>query len=305
MSTTPAPPTFSVVIPTYNRAGVLADAVQSALTQTLAPHEVIVVDDGSTDHTETLLQRYAGRVAYVRQSNAGPAAARNRGIETASGQYVSFLDSDDAWAPWTLECFAAAARDFNAPAIIAGHGAAWEQRNDLTRSTARMQESANFLRASANRPAFYGMGGLAVRADVLRRAGGFRAFLLCAEDQDLCLRVGDATGFAEIVSPPLYFQRTNLQHQSNHVENTARAALVLIDEERQRRYPGGETLAPIRRQMICAVARRAAEMCRRAGDRAAALQLYRRCFGWHVALRRWRFLLGFPMLMLRPGRTQS
>ena len=296
--------TFSVVIPTFNRGDVLADALDSVLAQSAAPLEIIVVDDGSTDHTPSIVQRYSGRIVCIRQSNAGPAAARNRGIEVARGQYVAFLDSDDAWAPWTLELFSRAVQDFGAPAVVVGHGADWQHCGQQC-GEVRLQGSANFLTASESRSAFFGTCGLAVRADVVRAAGGFRTSLLCAEDQDLCLRIGHAPGFAEIVSPPVYFQRFNLQHSSSHVQNTVDAALVLVDEERLGRYPGGADLAAARRGIICGVARRAADMCRRAGDRAGALRLYRLCFDWHVSLRRWRFLLGFPLLIAASRRPAS
>lgn len=307
-TSTPGPvetPTFSVVIPAFNRGNVLRDALDSVLAQTWPPLEVIVVDDGSTDDTAAAVTRYAGRITYVRQSNAGPAAARNHGIEIARGQYIAFLDSDDAWAPWALELFAKAAREFGAPAVIVGHGVDWQRRDHVLHNAARMRGSANFLTASASGSAFHGTCGLAIRADVVRAAGGFRRSLLCAEDQDLCLRVGYAPGFAEIMTPPLYFQRFNLQHSSNHLQNTVDAALVLVDDERHGRYPGGAALAAARRGIICGVARRAAEMCRQAGDRAGALRLYRLCFDWHLSLRRWRFLLGFPLLIAASRRPAS
>lgn len=95
---------ISAVIPTYNRAHTVARAVDSALEQTFALHEVIVVDDGSRDGTAGVMARYGDRsqsppVRYLRQDNAGPAAARNRGIREAAGDWIAFLDSDDRWLP--------------------------------------------------------------------------------------------------------------------------------------------------------------------------------------------------------------
>lgn len=96
-------PKVSVVIPTYNRAGFLAEAVESALEQTCPADEIIIVDDGSTDHTEQAVARHRGRLRYIRQKNSGPAAARNHGIRIASGDFVAFLDSDDVWVKNRLE----------------------------------------------------------------------------------------------------------------------------------------------------------------------------------------------------------
>ena len=93
----------SAIIPTYNSARYLAEAVESALKQTLEEIEVVVVDDGSTDETESLMRGYDLRVRYVRQPNSGVALARNRGIKESRGRYVAFLDADDVWVPHKLE----------------------------------------------------------------------------------------------------------------------------------------------------------------------------------------------------------
>lgn len=96
-------PLVSVVIPTYNRAGLLREAVESVLKQTYSPVEVVVVDDGSTDDTAAVVQEYGNRVRYSRRPNGGVNAARNIGFKQAKGQYVALLDSDDLWEPYKIE----------------------------------------------------------------------------------------------------------------------------------------------------------------------------------------------------------
>ncbi len=102
----PAAPmlTVSVVIPTFNRAHLIGAALRSVLVQTRQPDEILVIDDGSTDETEALVRREFGeRVRYIRQPNAGAAAARNHGMRLATGDLIAFLDSDDFWLPTKLE----------------------------------------------------------------------------------------------------------------------------------------------------------------------------------------------------------
>lgn len=104
-------PTFSVVIPVYNGAKTLARAIDSVLTQTWAVREVIIVDDGSTDASATIAAAYGDPVKVVRQVNAGVAAARNRGAQEASGEWLAFLDADDWYYPDRIRAHAEWLRD--------------------------------------------------------------------------------------------------------------------------------------------------------------------------------------------------
>lgn len=93
----------SVIIPTYNRALALKDAIQSAMNQTWAMKEIIVVDDGSTDETYDVVATFGGRVRYIYQKNEGASGARNTGIKYSNGKYITFLDSDDLWDSQKLQ----------------------------------------------------------------------------------------------------------------------------------------------------------------------------------------------------------
>jgi len=94
---------ISVVIPTHDRADLLPRALRSVLAQTLPPLEIIVVDDGSSDPTQQLMEQQFPRVRYLYQSNQGVSSARNRGIEAAQGDWIALLDSDDEWLPQKLQ----------------------------------------------------------------------------------------------------------------------------------------------------------------------------------------------------------
>jgi Glycosyl transferase family 2 len=92
-------PTFSVVIAAYNAADVISGAIESAFAQTLAPHEVIVCDDGSTDDLDRALEPYAGRLTLIRKENGGEGSAKNAAARAASGEFVAILDADDEYLP--------------------------------------------------------------------------------------------------------------------------------------------------------------------------------------------------------------
>jgi glycosyltransferase involved in cell wall biosynthesis len=95
----------SIIVPTYQCGQFLSQAIESVLAQTYKNYEIIIVDDGSTDNTQEVINRYSHleNIKIVRQSNQGPAAARNRGIKLSSGEYIAFLDADDLWLPTKLE----------------------------------------------------------------------------------------------------------------------------------------------------------------------------------------------------------
>ena len=96
-------PLVSVIVPTYNRAVLLSEAVNSVLLQTYQNIEIIVIDDGSTDDTTEVMATFGDRVRYTRRPNAGVNAARNLGLKQARGEFIALLDSDDLWAPFKIE----------------------------------------------------------------------------------------------------------------------------------------------------------------------------------------------------------
>ena len=92
----------SVIIPTYNRAWIVKESILSVFVQTFQDYELIVVDDGSTDHTQTILDEFQDRIEVIHQKNSGVSAARNHGVAAANGKLIAFLDSDDLWMPEKL-----------------------------------------------------------------------------------------------------------------------------------------------------------------------------------------------------------
>jgi glycosyltransferase involved in cell wall biosynthesis len=192
-----SPPTFSVVVAAYNAARTLPASMRSVLAQTRSDFELIVVDDGSTDGTADAASHVSDeRILYVRQQNLGPAAARNAGIEKATGTFVSLLDSDDLWLPNYLETMAAA---FDAdPGADLAFTDAW-RLDDTTRRIHRRTimsqqhpparppvEPQRLLAALLERNFVY--TSATVRRDALTAAGGFKT-LTRSEDYELWLRL--------------------------------------------------------------------------------------------------------------------
>lgn len=113
----------SAIVPTYNRSRLLTRAIRSIIGQTYPPAEIVVVDDGSSDDTQSTIRAYAGEIplVYIRlERNAGGAAARNTGIMQAKGDYVAFLDSDDEWQPDHLRILMGAAAFRSGDFAVAG-----------------------------------------------------------------------------------------------------------------------------------------------------------------------------------------
>lgn len=184
-------PSVSVVIPCFNHARFLAEAVDSALGQTRPAAEVIVVDDGSTDETGRVLDAYAGRVRVVRQGNRGVSAARNAGAALATGDLLAFLDADDVWLPGKL---AAQAELFAAPPApglvhcgveeIDAHGRALRTRLDGL--DGRVAEEMLLFRRTV---ILGGGSGAVVTRALFAEVGGFDETLATSADWDLHHRI--------------------------------------------------------------------------------------------------------------------
>lgn len=183
--------TISVVIPTYNYGRFIREAIDSALSQTYPPLEVIVVDDGSTDDTPQVLASYGDRIRAIRQENQGVGAARNAGIAAARGEYIAFLDSDDILKPTKLE--RDVARFEANPAIGLVHCGAESFGNDGRTISVSMTGLEGWVAPELlglDREVITAPGsGIAVPKRVAEEIGGYDARLQPSEDWDFCYRI--------------------------------------------------------------------------------------------------------------------
>ncbi len=161
----------SIIIPTYNYARFLPRAVESALAQTLAAREVIVVDDGSTDDTPAVAAQFGGRIRYLRQPNAGVSAARNAGGDLSQGEWLVFFDADDELLPDALATFAERlATQPAARMVVSGHHSLdREGRLASTSVPPELADCRTNFRQFLSRRWGIGHGSLALHREVWQR----------------------------------------------------------------------------------------------------------------------------------------
>ena len=183
--------TVSVIIPCYNYARYVREAIDSALGQTYAPLEVIVVDDGSTDSTPEILASYGDRIRVIRQQNGGAAKARNTGVTAARGESVAFLDADDVWRRRKLEVQMARLEADPSLAMVHCGVETFDARGRTLRVFLNGKEgriAASLLRLDPDVITAPG-SNIVVRKNVAEEVGGFDNRLPLSEDWDFCYRV--------------------------------------------------------------------------------------------------------------------
>ena len=188
-------PLISIIIPAYNSADTIIEALESVAAQTVGDYETIVVDDASTDDTVAVVERWVERekaaplrLRMVRlESNSGPAAARNRGIEAAQGPWIAFLDADDAWMPWRLELQLCIMAEHRTAAMVCGGTVSFEGATDPAAPVdARCRPLTLGEFATGNPVA---TSTVLARREALVAVGGFDGQFMGPEDYDLWMRV--------------------------------------------------------------------------------------------------------------------
>lgn len=288
-------PLFSVIIPTFNRADLLRQTLESVWRQTFTDYEVIVVDDGSTDDTAAVLAEVAPKTNLITQQNAGPGIARNKGAENARGEYLAFLDSDDLWFPWTLETVAKLIDQHDRPALISASRISFEDARELEsvkNATTVADVYADYLQSS-DRHYFIGAGMTFVRQDSFFEVGGFSTRRINLEDHDLILRLGTAAGFVRILEPPTLGYRSQTSTWTSQFKRSFEGCRHVIESEQRGLYPGGKLRRAERRKIITGHVRPWAVTLARTGAWRPAWSLYNSTFVWNLSLNRWRFLVGF------------
>jgi glycosyltransferase involved in cell wall biosynthesis len=241
-------PTVSVIIPTYNRARYIGEAVESVLEQESAgcEVEVIVVDDGSTDNTREVLERYGDRIVYRRiENSARPAVPRNLGIGLAKGELIAFQDSDDRWAPDKLRRQLSVFAD---PEVMLSYGNAATMSQDgvagadVVVPEADMRDGLVFDDLLASN--FISTLTVIVRREMFERAGGFDESMALRglEDYQLWLRMATVGKFKGVPAV--------LAHYRQHDDNISRVPEVMAYQRQINTYES------LRRLRLSAMQRR-------------------------------------------------
>lgn len=210
---------ISVIIPLYNKEGLVTRAITSVVAQQYPDYEIVVVDDGSTDNSVAEVRQFAAgnridNLRIIRQSNAGVAAARNRGIEEARGAYVAFLDADDVWKPGYLKAMESLAAKYPRCSVFASNYENMSPEGEVFRNRLNgvpFEGSTGvidnyFSMAAASDPPVW-TSAVMVRRDAIRRIGGFPTGIKSGEDLLTWATLATCHGVAYCMEPLAIYYR--------------------------------------------------------------------------------------------------
>jgi GT2 family glycosyltransferase len=207
-------PVVSVIIPTYNRWPMIAEAVESVLEQAYRSFEIIVVDDGSTDGTMERLKKYGSSVLVISRQRSGVAASRNYGIRIAQGRYMAFLDSDDLWLPQKLT-IQTSFLEQHPEVKICQTEEIWIRHGAKVNPKAQhAKPSGDIFRRSLDL-CLVSPSAVMMMRDLLDHFGGFDESFPVCEDYDLWLRIAKEQAIP-LIPEPLVVKRGGHADQLSH-----------------------------------------------------------------------------------------
>ena len=221
-------PKVSVVIPTYNRAHLICETIDSILAQTYKDYEIIVVDDGSTDNTQEVLKRYGDKVRYFYQQNQGQASAWNFAVRQSSGEYIALLDSDDLWLPQKLEWQTEVLDKNPEIGFVCSEIYAFRENGTIAHWKKEKSKKENFESMFE--------GNFIINPTVLMRkrcfedVGGFDVKLRTTQDYDLWLRLTRKYKFL-YMNIPLVKYRLHSQNLHKNLKQKLKDHLFIFSKE--------------------------------------------------------------------------
>lgn len=240
----------SVVIPAYNAARFLAETVESVRQQTTPVHEIIIVDDGSTDETKQVVQSLGGDIVYIWQANAGVSAARNRGIAEAEGEIIAFLDADDLWLPEKVGKQLGVFLCHTEVALVAADRAEIDAQGGLLLdSLFKKQGLYEFFSELRGNPIpqalsrlvqvnFIPTSSVMVRKSALAQVGVFDTAIRYGEDLELWARIASRHAIACLPEVLIHYR----QHGNNATQATEKLLLDMVIVMKRIRSWGSKAL---------------------------------------------------------------
>ena len=238
---------FSVLIPVYNREKYVRQAIDSVLSQTFTDHELLVVDDGSTDGSAEVLKSYGTRIKLIQQRNQGPEVARNAALASTQGEYLALLDSDDFLFPFALATYDQIIRTCDSPPVVIGSEIYYQDGQPIpAEALVSCPASVEVLRFQDCLSKTISLSNfnskLVIRKSVVNEVGGFRNSTPQTwynDDLHTMLMVG-TYGPCIVVQKP--YTVAYRQHEGNTIQNVKAITdgiLLLARSERLGQYPGG------------------------------------------------------------------
>ena len=199
----------SVVIPAYNCARYVAEAVESVLNQSCRPLEIIVVDDGSKDNTTEILKTFEDRIVYIYQENAGEPAARNTGIRRAQGEFIAFLDADDLWLPDKLNLQMNYFDNHPEVALVYSDMKFFDETgivHESVKEWLKMSPPSGHIFPQLFTETLFGSGTVIFRKACVDRVGFFDELFLVGSDYEMWLRMARHFQFGYVDRPLLMYR---------------------------------------------------------------------------------------------------
>ncbi|MGD0404897.1 MAG: glycosyltransferase [Candidatus Acidiferrales bacterium] len=295
---------FSIIITFHNQRDFIKDALDSVLAQQNPGSEIIVVDDASTDGSQDILKRYQSTVRLVcLETNQGACAARDCGASLATGDYLVFLDGDDAFLPWALNVYERIVHA-KRPKMILATMAWFEGPLPPVHSVDAPQEIsiadyADYLRRERG----FGMSAsaLVVARQSFEDVRGWLTSFFPVEDQDFALRLGVSGRTIQVLAPSTILHRSHVGNTINNIPACMRGVDNLLQRERLADYPGGALRSFERHAVIGGVVIHWARRAARSGMHGEAMKLLVR--GWPMVLAALTRRLAIALKGRRPCET--
>ena len=238
---------FSVLISAYNRADLTREAIDSVLAQTFTDYEVIVIDDGSTDHQPQVLESYGTRIKAIRQPNQGVEAALTHAASLAQGEYLCPLDNDDLFYPHTLATYDRIIRSCGSPPLILGAMTWFEHGQPVpeegrTPSAIKIRQYPDYL--SKNEPVNITLSKIVIHRSLFDEVGRFGdrggACTDSYPDYNLVLKAGTHGPCVVVQEPCTMARRMHASNFTNSFSGVLSGIRGMARSERQGFYPGGK-----------------------------------------------------------------